>query len=91
MWCLCPHFQEGGAQFWGKQIGSYYSSPSPLEARTEPPAGRKIYGGVFPHPGWVVLLSCIQLYKVKEQKLTVKLIVCNFRKGIIIQLGYILI
>ena len=91
MWWLCPHCQEGGAQFWGKQTGSCYSSPSPLEARTEPPARRKTYGGVFPHPGWVVLLSCIQLYKVKGKKLIVKLIVCNFRKGIIIQLGYILI
>lgn len=54
-----------GKEDWESRLG--YSSPSPLEARTVPLARRRIYGGVLPHPGWVVLLSCIQLYRIKEK------------------------
>ena len=53
-----PSLSGRQCQFWGKQIRSYALSPSLLEARTELPARRKVYGGGFPYPGWEVLLSC---------------------------------
>lgn len=92
MWCLCPHCQEGGAQFWGKKTEK---ADWAIQAQALwRPEQYHLPGGEF-----MVVFSLTQdewfsypVYNFTElRKKLDSETVCNFRKGIIIQLGYILI